>query len=221
MMSNNAGPTTKRGSVDTESILEAALEYINANAANAPYIIFGLLLLAGFNIPVSEDIMLFTSALLAAKNPDLLYPLFIAVFAGAYISDVICYGFMGRFLGEKIFKIRFFKSMAPPEKIAQVSKFYEKYGIITLILGRFIPFGVRNALFLTAGLGKMNAVKFCVSDFIACVISSISFFALYYTYGESVIGYVKKFNLVIFAVAVVVGAIVYLRKRKHQARVSG
>lgn len=204
-----------------EKKLEAALEYINANAASAPYIIFGLLFLAGFNIPVSEDIMLFTSALLAAKNPDLLYPLFIGVFAGAYISDVICYAFMGRFLGEKIFKIKFFRSMAPPEKIAQVGKFYEKYGIVTLILGRFIPFGVRNALFLTAGLGKMNAVKFCVSDFIACTISSVSFFALYYHFGESVIEYVKKFNLVIFAVAVVVGSIFYLRKRKSQKLMRG
>ncbi len=196
--------------------MEAALEYINANAANAPYIIFGLLLLAGFNVPVSEDIMLFTSALLAAKNPELLYPLFIAVFAGAYLSDVICYGFMGRFLGEKIFKIKFFKSMAPPEKIAKVTEFYEKYGIITLILGRFIPFGVRNALFLTAGLGKMNAFKFCVSDFIACVISCVSFFSLYYHFGESVIEYVKKFNLVIFAVAIIVGIIFFVKKKKAQ-----
>ena len=194
--------------------MEAALEYIYANANNAPYIIFGLLLLAGFNIPVSEDIMLFTSALLAVKNPDLLYPLFFAVFAGAYISDVICYGFMGRFLGEKIFRIKFFKSMAPPEKIEQVNKFYAKYGIITLILGRFIPFGVRNALFLTAGLGKMNAVKFCVADFIACTISCLSFFALYYTFGESVIEYVKKFNVIIFSVAIIVGLIFFLKNRK-------
>lgn len=201
--------------------MEAALEYINANAANAPYIIFGLLFLAGFNIPVSEDIMLFTSALLAAKNPDLLYPLFIAVFAGAYISDVICYAFMGRFLGEKIFKIKFFKSMAPPEKIAKINKFYEKYGIITLVLGRFIPFGVRNALFLTAGLGKMNAAKFLISDLIACIISCTVFFAIYYTYGASVIEYVKKFNLIIFAVAAIVGLIFYLRGRKQKARIQG
>lgn len=187
----------------------------------APYIIFGLLLLAGFNLPVSEDIMLFTSALLAIKNPELLYPLFFAVFAGAYLSDVICYAVMGRYLGEKIFKIKFFKSMAPPEKLAQVSAFYEKYGIITLILGRFIPFGVRNALFLTAGLGKMNAVKFLISDLIACTISCVTFFAIYYTYGESVIEYVKKFNLIIFAVAAVVGTIFYLRGRKQKARLQG
>lgn len=199
-----------------ENTLEAALNYINAHAEMAPYIIFGVLLLAGFNLPVSEDLMLFTSALLAAKNPDLLYPLFFAVFAGAYLSDVICYAVMGRMLGDKIFKIKLLRSMAPPEKVAKIGKFYEKYGIITLIIGRFIPFGVRNVLFFTAGVGKMNAVKFCVSDFIACIISSVSFFALYYTFGESVIEYVKKFNLIIFSVAATVGLTFYLRSRKKK-----
>jgi membrane-associated protein len=194
--------------------VEEALAYINTHAAQAPYIIFGLLVLAGFNIPVSEDIMLFTSALLAAKNPDLLYPLFFGVYAGAYVSDVICYGFMGRFLGEKIFKIKMFKSMAPPEKIEKVTQFYEKYGIITLILGRFIPFGVRNALFLTAGLGKMNAVKFLISDLIACTISCVTFFYLYFKFGESVIEYVKRFNIVIFCFAVVVGLFFFIKKKR-------
>ncbi|MEE3079897.1 MAG: DedA family protein, partial [Bdellovibrionota bacterium] len=60
-----------------------AMTMINANFEWAPLIIFGLLFLAGFNIPVSEDLMLFTSAILAAKNPEYKYQLFIGVFAGA------------------------------------------------------------------------------------------------------------------------------------------
>jgi membrane protein DedA with SNARE-associated domain len=194
--------------------MEQAIEYIQMNVAMAPYLIFGLLCLAGFNIPVSEDLMLFISAILAAKNPDYAVALFVAVFAGAYISDLICYGFMGRFLGNKIFKIKFFASMASPEKIQKVTNFYEKYGILTLLIGRFIPFGVRNALFLTAGLGKMNAIKFAISDLIACTVSCVSFFSLYYYYGETVIEYVKKGNIILFSVAVVVVLVLTLRKKK-------
>ena len=58
--------------------------------------------------------------------------------------------------------------MVSKEKVNQISDFYKKYGMITLMGGRFIPFGVRNALFLTAGLGKMNFFKFALSDLIAC-----------------------------------------------------
>ena len=194
--------------------MEQVIEYIQMNVAMAPYMIFGLLFLAGFNIPVSEDVMLFVSAILAAKNPEYTIALFSAVFAGAYISDLICYAFMGRFLGNKIFKIKFFASMASPEKIQKVTNFYEKYGILTLLVGRFIPFGVRNALFLTAGLGKMNALKFAISDLIACTISCVSFFSLYYYFGETVIEYVKKGNIILFSVACVIVVVLFLKKRR-------
>ena len=196
--------------------MEQVIEYIQLNVAIAPYLIFGLLFLAGFNIPVSEDLMLFISAILAAKNPEHATSLFIAVFAGAYISDLICYGFMGRYLGSKIFKIKVFASMASPEKIDKVTSFYEKYGILTLLVGRFIPFGVRNALFLTAGLGKMNAWKFAISDFIACTVSCVSFFSLYYYYGKTVIEYVKKGNIVLFSIAIIVTLIFFLKNKKSK-----
>ncbi len=192
------------------------LEYIQANVAIAPYLIFGLLFLAGFNIPVSEDAMLFITALIAAKNPEYTYQLFAGVFLGAYISDLICYAFMGRYLGNKIFKSKFLSSIASPEKIEKVNNFYNKYGIMTLLIGRFIPFGVRNALFLTAGLGKMNAWKFAISDLIACTVSCVSFFILYYNFGETVIEYVKKGNIIIFSFAIIAGIVFFIRKKKSR-----
>lgn len=178
--------------------LEVFLDFVQGNIYYAPYAFFGLLILAGFNLPVSEDLMLLTSALIAVKNPHLKYELFAGVFLGAYLSDLICYGFMGRFLGQKIFKIKFFANMITDDKLKKVNGFYSKYGIFTLLIGRFIPFGVRNALFITAGLGKMNAWKFAISDFIACTVSCIFFFWLYFTYGEAVIDVVKKGNIILF-----------------------
>ena len=106
--------------------------------------------------------------------------------------------------------------MVSPKQVEKVSMFYKKYGVLTLILGRFIPFGVRNALFLTAGLGKMPFKKFALSDWLACTISCSLFFWLYYTFGESVIGLVKQFNMVIASAAgvfVIVMVIKKVRKR--------
>ena len=50
-----------------ESVLIDLMQYITANADLAPWIMCGLLLLAGLNIPVSEDLMLLTAALLAQQ----------------------------------------------------------------------------------------------------------------------------------------------------------
>jgi len=198
--------------------MEELLVYIQSNAQYAHWIIFGSLLLAGFNIPVSEDGMLFISGLLASKNPDLKYHLFTGVFLGAYFSDLICY-WLGRILGPKIWKIQFFAKMVSEEKVNQITSFYQKYGIVTLLVGRFIPFGVRNGLFLTAGLGKMNFAKFAVSDLIACTISCTIFFNLYYSFGEAVIEYVKKGNIILFSlVAAALITWFFLKKKQSKAQ---
>ena len=196
--------------------MEAIIEVIQNNIYYAPYIILGLLLLAGFNLPVSEDLMLFTSGILAAKHPEMKYTFFLCVFLGCYLSDIICYFFFGRFLGQKIFKIPSLAKMVDEKKLGKIAYFYERYGIVTLIVGRFIPFGVRNALFISAGLAKMPANKFALSDFIACSISSILFFSLYYTYGESVIEIVKRGNLILFTVALLALVGFYIKKKAHK-----
>jgi len=193
--------------------MEELIQIIQANMQYAHFIIFGALLLAGFNIPVSEDAMLFIAAILASNHPEYLVKLFFGVYLGAYFSDLICYG-LGRKFGPKLFKVRFFAGMAPPERMAKITVYYKRYGVMTLILGRFIPFGVRNALFLTAGLGKMNFTKFALSDLLACTISNISFFSLYYYYGEKVIDYIKQGNMVIFGLALILVGIVWYKKKR-------
>ncbi|MGR9107965.1 MAG: DedA family protein [Gammaproteobacteria bacterium] len=196
--------------------MEALNLFIESHVQYAHLIIFGALLLAGLNIPVSEDAMLFISAVLASSHHEYLPHLFIGVYMGAYISDLMCYA-LGRFLGPKLFEIRFFANMAPPERIEKIHAFYEKYGIVTLIIGRFIPFGVRNGLFLTAGLGRMTFVKFALSDLTACTISTVTFFNLYYHYGSTVIQYVREGNLIVFSLAAL-GLLAYWISRRRKAK---
>ena len=196
--------------------MEDLIALIQANIEYAPWIIFGALLLAGFNIPVSEDAMIFISAVLASTHPGTRLQFFLAVYAGAFFSDLICY-WLGRILGPKLFNIRLFANMTSPEKIDKVNYYFERYGVLTLIVGRFIPFGVRNAMFLTAGLSKMNFLKFALADLLACTISVMTYYYLYYQYGEAVIDTVKEANIIIFSVAIlaVAGYFFYRRGQKQ------
>lgn len=54
--------------------MEELIQLIQANIQYAHLIIFATLLLAGLNIPISEDAMIFVSALLASKHPNYLPP---------------------------------------------------------------------------------------------------------------------------------------------------
>lgn len=191
------------------------LAFIQNHIEYAPYLIFSLLLLAGFNIPISEDGMLFIAALLATYNPDYWPLLFAGVYLGAYFSDLICYG-LGRIVGPKLLRFKLFASIATQSRIDKISHYYARYGVITLILGRFIPFGVRNGLFLTAGLGQMNAIKFALADLLACTISSTIYFGLYYRYGEAVVETIKNANIAIFGLAIAVLSYLYIRRKRKQ-----
>ena len=104
--------------------------------------------------------------------------------------------------------------MVDREHVDKIGGFYEKYGPLTLLLGRFIPFGVRNGLFLTAGLSKMRFLKFALSDLAAATITCGLYFWLYFTYGKAMIEVIKQSNVVIFSVAVVGVSFVVWKKRQ-------
>lgn len=195
--------------------MENILQFIQSNIVWAPYMILGLLLLAGLCLPVSEDAMLFISALLAANNPEYFYHFLICVFLGAYFSDLIAY-WLGRILGPKIWNFKIVEKTVSKDKIKTMSGYFEKYGFITLIFGRFVPFGFRNAMFISAGLSKMNFSKFMLADLIACTISTAVYFPLYYFLGAPVIEYVKKGNFVIFGIFIAVVSVIYLVKRNKK-----
>lgn len=199
--------------------MEQIIQFIFEHSQYSHWIVFGALMLAGFNVPISEDLMIIFSAVLAATViPENTYKLFTAVFLGCYLSDWVCY-WIGRYFGPKLWNIRWFAKTFDRRKIDQVHSYYERYGFFTLLFGRFIPFGVRNALFLTAGLGRMSFKKFLLSDGIACAISNTALFTLSYTVGKNygmLLEALKTFNIFLFSAFVVsvIGGIWYKRRKK-------
>src|SRR3989338_8736419 len=165
--------------------MDSLFQFILSHAGYAHWIVFGALMLAGLNVPISEDLMIITSALLAATVvPENTEKLFIAVFLGCYLSDWVSY-WIGRSLGRKLWQVRWFAKTVDEKRLTQIQQYYEKYGFWTLLLGRFIPFGVRNCLFLSAGMGKMPFSKFLLSDGIACICSNTALFTLTYSLGKN------------------------------------
>jgi len=186
--------------------MDSLVELIHQHAHHAHWIVFSMLMLAGLNIPISEDLMIITSGLIAATIlPENTLILFTAVFLGSYLSDWVAY-WIGRTLGRKMWKFKWFKKTIDPQRLIQTQLFYEKYGFFTLLIGRFIPFGVRNCLFLTAGIGKMHFGKFLISDGIACLLSNSVLFFLTYELGKNyqrLLKFIKTFNIAIFAIFIV------------------
>src|SRR5262249_54530028 len=97
--------------------------------------------------------------------------------------------------------------------------FYEKHGLLTLMIGRFIPFGVRNGIFMTTGLSKMPFMVFALRDALACFLWCSVTFSLFYTLSQHkdiLLASFKTFNLLIFLAfsVTVIGVIWYKRRTK-------
>lgn len=165
--------------------METILFFICEHAHYAPWIMFGLLLLGGLNLPVSEDIMLLGGGAIAATCiPDHTLKIYIVIFLGCYLSAWEAY-WIGRLLGPRLYHIRPFKFIITPNRLERLRHYYARFGIFTFIIGRFCPGGIRNALFMSSGLTHMPFGHFILRDGIACLISSTVFFQIGYHFGAN------------------------------------
>jgi membrane-associated protein len=195
--------------------METILPFIQEHAHQAHWFVFSLLMLAGLNFPISEDLMIIFSGILASTIvPENTWKLFLAVFLGAYLSDWVAY-WIGRLWGEHLWRIKWFARLFKPKRLEQIEQYYKKYGLLTLLVGRFIPFGVRNCLFATAGMGKMQFGKFLIGDGIACLISNATLFTIAYFCGKNCSYFVRYVNVTIFTLFVVaLIAFIWYKKSK-------
>lgn len=177
--------------------MESIFAYICQNAEFAGPVLFGLLLLSGFNVPISEDLVIITGGVLVTTCiPDHYLYLYLWIFAGAWISAWEAY-WIGRILGPKLYNISWFNWVINAKRIDRLHHYYEKFGAFTFIIGRFFPGGVRNALFMTAGMGKMPFPVFILRDGVAAIISTNFFFYLGHLFAENyhlIVHYFVKYD---------------------------
>lgn len=160
-------------------------QFICQEAHHADILLFTLLMLAGLNVPFSEDLIVLTAgAIVSTCIPDQYWHLYLWILAGCWISAWEAY-WIGRLLGPQLYNIKWFNWAINEKRIATLSHYYEKFGIFTFIIGRFFPGGVRNALFMTAGMSKMPFLIFIMRDGVAAVISSSFLFYLGYIFGQN------------------------------------
>jgi membrane protein DedA with SNARE-associated domain len=148
-----------------------------------PLFAFLALMLAGLNLPFSEDLIIVTGALLCQENEQLLIPCFVSIISGVLISDFISY-FIGYSVKRGAIDTTVMQSVLRHRYTARLQQNLIKHGIWTFIICRFIPFGVRNALFMSSGFLGLKIKRFALYDIIAALINVNTLFWLVFLLGE-------------------------------------
>ena len=134
----------------------------------------------GFFLP--GDTLLFTAGLLSATGvlATPVVPLLLLVIVAAIIGDATGYWF-GRKVGNRLYLKKeniFFKK----KYLSLTESYYNKYGGMTLVIGRFLPV-VRTFAPIIAGTVKMNYKKFTMFNISGGIVWSTFFILAGYFLG--------------------------------------
>lgn len=177
------------------------IQFIISHPFYTPFIVSICILLAGLNIPISIDILLALCAFLTATAiPELTYPLYLVFLGSCILSAWIAYG-VGRGLNSKLLSFPIVRKIVSPQKLERMQYFYAKYGALTYVVARFIPFGIRNAVFISSGMSKVKFSRFATFDAIGCILWSSIFYTFFYQLSanlDQMIAILKQINLAIF-----------------------
>ena len=144
-----------------------------------------------FGLFLPGDSLLFTSGLLASQGLFNIYWLVFVVASAAILGDNTGYWF-GSKIGHKIFTKEnslFFNK----KYLERTKEYYEKYGPMTVVIGRFIPI-VRTFAPILAGVGEMNYRTFLSYNVIGAFLWAVGLSLLGFFLG-SVIPGIEKYIL--------------------------
>jgi membrane-associated protein len=197
-----------------EDFLKQMFAWICIHADHAGYFLFGLLLLSGLFLPVSEDLTIIIAGLDGDPFP---YLLLFMVWLGCLLSAWETY-WIGRLFGNKIFTLPVVRYLIKPKHLKRAEQLIKSYGIYSFLIGRFFPGGVRNALFLTSGFTHMPFPLFIMRDLLAGTLTTAILFSIGYLFGQNldtVFRRVKEVDEMALLVALVamVTLLFYSRKR--------
>lgn len=121
------------------------------------------------------DSLLFAAGVFSADGGGLNIVATLLVFYAAAILGNTSNYWIARFFGSRILDSGKVKALTP-ERLAKLDGFFEKYGGLTIVITRFMPFFRTFAPFI-AGTGHMNFAKFTLFNTIGGV-SWVSLFVL-------------------------------------------
>lgn len=205
--------------------METLANFFCSHAPYAHYLLFFAILLTGLNIPFPEDLLVIIGGVIVATCvPDNYTIMFLSLWSAAAFSAYEAY-WIGRYFGPRLYDIRFFRHVVTPERVNRVGLLLERFGLLTFLIGRFIPFGARSCIFMTSGLWKMPFGRFAFRDGIGAFIATFTLFHLGYHFGENyktLLSYFRTYELgVLSVIAIFVSVAVVIWYARRSLEKSG
>jgi len=129
---------------------------------DGPWLLFGIIMLAGVGIPVSEEILIIPAGFLIERGVLPLWWTIAAAWTGVVLADLIWMLLVRRF-AHRLLGIRFFRRMFHPRRLLEIKHLLDRWGAWVVIMGRILP-AARTPVITAAGLAHMPVRKFMLGE---------------------------------------------------------
>lgn len=147
--------------------------------------VFLLLIACGFGAPLSEDVIVIVGGTVMARTHGSLVGMMATAYLGKLIGDTALFR-LGRRLGPSALTHPRFQKLLTQKRVAWIQSHFERYGVLTVIMVRFLP-GLRAPAYLIAGVSGFSTRKFLLADMAAAGVSAPVMTYLGYHYGLAVL----------------------------------
>jgi membrane protein DedA with SNARE-associated domain len=211
--------------------VERIIEYLTHMSAPGAYLLlFTILLLCGFGLPIPEDISLIAAGYISWRGKHGLEPIinvhtaFAVCFAAVLAGDTIAF-FFGRRYGRRVLASNLARKYFTPKRQLRTRAYFRKFGSKVVLVGRFTP-GLRFTIFFTAGTLHVRPSVFFFYDFVAAAFSVPVLVYVAYFFGEQIDNVIKYARgaehgiLIVVVLAAAIVAIRLVRRRNRLARLA-
>lgn len=147
-------------------------------------LLFAALVIAGLGIPLPEDLVMISGAILAQRGITDLW-LTVAVLAfGVFVGDTVLY-FFARHVGTAVYQWKLVNRVMPPARRQWVEQKIEKHGALVVFCARHVA-GFRGPTFALAAIHGISYPRFILWDMLALLISLPLWMGLGWFFGDSI-----------------------------------
>lgn len=185
-------------------------------------IVFGILLLCGFGLPIPEDITLIAGGLMAYYSKANVFVMIGVGLAGVMLGDGAMFQ-IGRRFGYRVFEWRWMAKILHAERLDAVKDNLQNHGYKVIFSARFMP-GVRSLVFLSSGALGIPFKVFLLFDGLAAMISVPAIVYACFFFGDQInqaVGVIKNVEhaiLALIGLGVLYFLAKYLVKKIRQAK---
>ncbi len=186
------------------------------------FIIFGILLLCGFGLPIPEDITLIAGGIMAYYGKADVYVMILVGLLGVMLGDGAMFQ-IGKRYGNRVFEWKWMKRFLHTDRLDAVKDKLRNHGYKVIFSARFMP-GLRSLVFLTSGALGIPFRIFLFFDGLAALISVPAIVYSCYFFGDAihdavhVIKNVEQGVLAVIVIGILYFLVKYFIKRYRERR---